>query len=1418
MRNLIVLIILIAGQTTGAEIFNTEKSPSIPAGASQAAKDWKLPPGFQATAFAAEPDVQQPIAICLDARGRLWVAESYMYAGHIGGYYENKLRDRIIILEDTDGDGVHDKRTIFAEGLERLTSIEVGLGGVWALTLPQLVFIPDKNHDDVPDGPAVPLADGFDVKKSAHTMANGLRWGPAGWLYGRHGILGHSLIGKPGAPPEQRVKMNVGIWRYHPLRQTVEVVAEGTTNPWGMDWNEEGELFFINTVIGHLWHVIPGAHYKRMFGDDYNPYIFGQIDQHADHVHWDTTEKWSEIRDGMSKESSSAGGGHAHTGLMIYQGDNWPDEYRGDLFTINFHGRRLNREFLEPTGSGYTGRHRPDMAFSEDPWFRGIDLLYGPDGGVFISDWSDTGECHDDDGIHRQSGRIYKLTYGTPSSPSVPDVTVLSHEALVSLLGHKNEWYARQAGLALRHRKLEGENLDALVPLLKRQLGEGATIPLKLRALWGLHAIGKADKPLLLSTLSAPEPALRVWAIRLLLDAASPADGDQETIDALASLAAREETPRVRLALSSAQQRLPLDARPKIASSLLKHAEDASDHNLPLMLWYGIEPLASNHRTALADLAKSCAIPLVRKNIARRLAMDSNDPGHAFDSLIAHATSASAEWTLDLLGGLSEALEGVQNPVPSPSWPQLSAVIARSDHSGIRAFHRSLGTLFRDPSAISANLAIASDSTAPPEQRSAALRFLTIIREPGSLDLAKSLVGERGVHGAAVDRLAAANDPSVPAFLLERLPALSAADLPPTIDVLVSRAPWAAQLLDLISSGKLPASSLSPFQVRQIRSLEDPALAGKITALWGEVRDSPREKAAAVERWKRYLSPKTLSEADKANGKALFGQYCGTCHKMYGEGGMVGPELTGSGRDNLDYLLTNLMDPGAVVAKENQLSVVTMKDGRVLSGMIRTSDSRTTSLQTLTEKISLPTPEIARTETLPNSLMPEGLLEAMPREQARDLIGWLMDKNPTSTSAAQPMPVEISLSGDWAISVKLPDGTATSLQVSPPVWKEVSGEKFSGLPVYNPKGGGWNNGAKFTGNVAEVCSTPDLVEVASVVLTTSPAPDAPALVRGKDWEIEPSWGTFGRVEGGAISPDTAVFARYRHTFLRIDSVARMPDSSVILVQGSGTSAAPSPPALPAGAIRLANLWIPGPIKALTPDHLFPILENTYGGPTSEVTFGGKFPRLMEKLRSGEPIRILAWGDSVTAGGYLPPEKRWQERFLSRLRERYPRAQVELRTEAWAGRSTVSYLNEPPGAEHNYREKVLAMKPDLVISEFVNDASLPADAYERAYPEILKDLQSIGTEWIILTPHYIKPSWMGLSSERGIDDDPRAYVQFLRNFASTQPVLLADASARYGRLWRQGIPHTSLMVNSVNHPNAEGMEIFVDTLMQLFPEP
>src|SRR5437588_4047450 len=401
--------------------YNSEPDKSKPMPATEAAAKLRLPPGFKATVFAAEPDVQNPIAMAWDARGRLWVAENYTYAERAKKFDLN-LRDRILIFEDKDADGRFDTRTVFTDEVQMLTSIEVGRGGLWVMCPPQVLFIPDRNGDDVPDGAPEIVLDGFTVPpENYHNFANGLRFGPDGWLYGRCGASSPGEIGVPSTPEEKRIPLRGTVWRYDPKRRVVEALSCGTTNPWGHDWNEHGELFFINTVNGHLWHDFAGAHFDRPHTIDPNPRAYALIDQHADHWHFDTASGWQKSRDGAAND---LGGGHAHIGMMIYQGDNWPAEYRGHLFTLNLHGRRANQEILERTGSGYVGEHAPDFFIAGDPWFRGMELSYGPDGGVFVLDWSDTGECHEYTGVHRTSGRIYKITYegeGTGSAVAQGD-------------------------------------------------------------------------------------------------------------------------------------------------------------------------------------------------------------------------------------------------------------------------------------------------------------------------------------------------------------------------------------------------------------------------------------------------------------------------------------------------------------------------------------------------------------------------------------------------------------------------------------------------------------------------------------------------------------------------------------------------------------------------------------------------------------------------------------------------------------------------------------------------------------------------------------------------------------------------------------------------------------------------------------
>lgn len=403
---------------------------------------------------------------------------------------------------------------------------------------------------------------------------------------------------------------------------------------------------------------------------------------------------------------------------------------------------------------------------------------------------------------------------------------------------------------------------------------------------------------------------------------------------------------------------------------------------------------------------------------------------------------------------------------------------------------------------------------------------------------------------------------------------------------------------------------------------------------------------------------------------------------------------------------------------------------------------------------------------------------------------------------------EFVIVGDWDVRVG-----GHTVRVKPPVNVDVAGERYASIPMFNPKVGGWVRGMRIKGVRAQETTSPGLLDPESFHLRAGPGGNAPVFIRGVDYEIDLEWGTFGRLTDSRIGPEQEVFASYRHAQLRLDAVVQNASGQIVIREGEPQAAAPAVPGVNAGERHWGNIYLSGFIAKLAPEHLFPVLEAAY--PESPRVANATVDRLVKRLRSGQPLRILAWGDSVTDGGYLPETDRWQTQFVTRLRRQFPRARIELLTQAWGGRNTASYLAEPPGSVHHYRETVLGVKPDLIVSEFVNDARLEPAQVEERYTRLLADFKEIGAEWIILTPHYVRPDWMGLTREREIDEDPRPYVTGLRQFAAKHDVGLADASLRYGRLWRQGVPYNTLMVNAINHPNGRGMRLFADALMALF---
>lgn len=917
------------------EPYDTEPDdPDPPMTAAEAAKTATLPEGFRLTVFASEPEVRQPIAMCFDDRGRLWVAECYTYAER-PLRWDLELRDRVLVFEDSDDDGKPDKRTIFWDEGTRLTSVAHGRGGAWVLCAPQLLFLPDADGDAVPDGDPVVVLDGFDAETIGHNVVNGLKWGPDGWLYGRHGITATSLVGKPGTPEADRVALNCSIWRYHPERETFEVFCHGGTNPWGLDWNADGQLFYTNTVIGHFWHAIPGAYYERMFGAHLNPHAYEIIPHTADHYHWDTgSEKWSDIREGITGKTSELGGGHAHMGCLIYGGGTWPEMFHGKVFTCNLHGRRVNMDHLEREGNGYVARHGKDFLMMEDPWFRGLDLVTGPKGQVWLNDWSDTGECHDNTGIHRNSGRIYRIVYDGPDAGEpTPD---------------RPGWLTKRA-----EGPLSGESLDDL--------------------------------------LNSDDEAKRAMAARWL---AEDAGDDPAATRRLVELAKSDSSGLVRLEIAAALQRLPSELRISLAYALCDHEEDAEDRQQSLMIWYGVAEVAPEYPGMAIELASASRLPTVRRLIARRLGEELEKSPEAVDLLLSRAASElTPDRRSDILAGMNEALRGWSRADAPKSWDAFSAKIRDEGSDSDRETLRGLALLFGDGRARDELLAIAKDAEADAGARRNALASL--LRDPTDdlLPLLKEWVNDRILGEAAVRGIARYDEPGVSVRLLNRWKRYGTGR-DAVIDVLVSRASFASDLLDAVEKGDLPRDAISPFQARQIQSLGDEKLASRLQETWGQVRETPAGKKAELEKWTKLLTPATVASADPVKGREIFLQSCSACHILYGEGGKLGPDLTGSDRHNIAYLLDNILDPNAVVPADYQMTVFTLADGRVVSGVIPEENERSITVQTPVELVVLDRDQVEKRDSLPVSLMPEGLFTALGEDAVRDLVAYLVTKNP----------------------------------------------------------------------------------------------------------------------------------------------------------------------------------------------------------------------------------------------------------------------------------------------------------------------------------------------------------------------------------------------------------------------------------------
>jgi putative membrane-bound dehydrogenase-like protein len=937
----------------------------------KAAAAMTVPEDFTVKLFAAEPDVCQPIALCLDDRGRLWVAEAYSYPIRRP---DKEAKDRIVVFEDTDGDGHFDKRTVFMEGLNLVSGLEVGFGGVWIGAAPYLLFVPVKDGEDKPAGEPRVLLDGW-AYQDTHETLNTFSWGPDGWLYGCHGVFTHSRVGKPGTPDRERVPLNAGVWRYHPTRHVFEVFAQGTSNPWGLDFNDRGQAFCEACVIPHCFHIIQGARYLRQAGEHFNPYTYADINTIADHLHWQGANPWAAI-----DRSGSLGGGHAHCGTLIYLGGAWPAEYRDRMFMGNIHGHRLNVDILKPKGSGYVAGHGKDFLLANDTWARFINMRCGPDGNVYLLDWYDRQACHHGDPKvwDRSNGRIYKICHrGT--KPVQADLRKLSAGELVELQLNPNDWYVRHARRLLQER---GGSPAVHEGLEKIAFGH-ADETRRLRGLWALHVTGGLTSERIDKGLADSFPHVRAWTIQLALEAgkASP-----KLLDKLAEMARGDSSPVVRLYLASGLQRLPLAQRWDVLAALAAHGEDAGDHNLPLMYWYAAEPLAGAEPGRALDLALAAKVPPLLAFTARRIASAATP--EAVGLLVAAvARSDKTEVQTTLLRSLREGLKGRPQVAMPRSWVETAARLRNSSDSGIRTLVLSLGVTFGDPAALAETRRVLMKET-DSGTRQAALAALLDARDKALPPLLHELLADAALRGAALRALGAFDDPRTPAAILAVYGSLNSAEKRDAVATLAARAAYGKALMEAVAAKKVSATDVPADLVRQLRNLHDKELDRRIAEVWGLVRTTPAERLQLMAHYRRMLRA-PAAPPDLALGRALFAKTCAQCHTLFGAGGKVGPDITGSNRPNLDYLLENILDPSAVIPKEYAATLVELKNGRVVTGIVRGETPAAVTVVTANETLTVPRNEIESLQPSTTSMMPDDLLKPLNDSEVRSLVAYL---------------------------------------------------------------------------------------------------------------------------------------------------------------------------------------------------------------------------------------------------------------------------------------------------------------------------------------------------------------------------------------------------------------------------------------------
>ncbi len=949
----------------------------------------------------SEPEVTQPVFLNFDHKGRLWVVQYNQYPypkglkvlnmdQHIRATYDNvpqpppvgaKGADKITFFEDTDGDGTFDKSTDAISGLNITTSVTLGRGKIWVLAPPYLLAHTDKDNNGIPEGDPEVHLQGFGLEDT-HAVANNLRWGPDGWLYGAQGSTCTANVSS-SVTKDVRFDGQV-IWRYHPESHIFEIFAEGGGNTFDVEIDDKGRIYSGDNGVSRGRYYKQGTYHVRNLGKHgafTNPYTFGYLED-------------------MDLEGERIRFTHA---FVRYQEQGLPSRYHDRMLAINPMQNYIQLTRFEGNGSTFRTIDEDRILQTNDHWFRPVDITTGPDGGVYIADWYDSRLSHVDprDTWSKSTGRIYRLR-SKNSSPAVKgfDVSKYSNEDLIELLSNPGRWYRQQALLEFGNRK-DKSVIPRLKNLVFTENGQSA-----LEAFWAIALSGGFTDSVAIAGIHHTDPFVRMWSVRLLGDANTVSS---EPGNELVKLALREPHPEVRSQLAATAKRLPGNVSIAIVENLLKGHDDADDPDIPLQIWWALESKALSNRSEVVAMFEDVAIwssravsETILERLLQRWIMEGGEQNYAACARMLKL-SPSPKHAKPLIHGIEEGLRGRE-------LTELSPVLVRAlqpyqSEYGIESL--SLALRRGQAKEVAKALEVIANGQAEIGERLAYIRIFGEIAQPDCVPVLLKLVENSRSSGAikqaSLQALSGYDNPEIGTRVTAAYPDKLRHDpyvRDAALYMLVQRNTWAQLLLNAIDRKTKPGEKFIahtidksdvPEQIaRQMLLLNDQSISETVNRLWPGL--GPATSVEKNNQISKITQLMKSGSGDIAKGRVIFNNRCGSCHRLFNEGSNIGPELTGYDRKNLSELLTNIVDPNVFIREGYETYHITTTDKRSLVGTLESKSGSTLTVKSLSgELVMLNVDQVDKMVEQKASVMPEGLLNGLSDEQLRDVISYIMN-------------------------------------------------------------------------------------------------------------------------------------------------------------------------------------------------------------------------------------------------------------------------------------------------------------------------------------------------------------------------------------------------------------------------------------------